>query len=174
MKIVSVDHSQKTIPAAIGCTTEEFDALKDKLKKFIKDNYKKEPLRSSYFIEGLLKEFSYSEVILVASFYCSNLIEDLEKKKAEKEKSYDKFGDADPQRIYDHIMGEREGQKGKELLGLIRAFPMPIKGTFEPNEEEMFGATDDSGVKVFMNSAGIKKQVAYVKEKQEILKGEAM
>lgn len=85
------------------------------------------------------------------------------------EKSYDKFGDADPQRIYDHIMGEREGQKGKELLGLIRAFPMPIKGTFEPNEEEMFGATDDSGVKVFMNSAGIKKQVAYVKEKQEIL-----
>lgn len=84
MKIVSVDHSQKTIPAAIGCTTEEFDALKDKLKKFIKNNYKKEPFRSSYFIEGLLKEFSYSEVILIASFYCSNLIEELEKKKAEK------------------------------------------------------------------------------------------
>ena len=86
MKIVSVDHSQKTISAAIGCTTEEFDALKDKLKKFIKDNYKKKSFKNSYFIEGLLKEFSYSEVILIASFYCSNLIEELEKKKAEKTK----------------------------------------------------------------------------------------
>lgn len=84
MKIEKIDHSQKTISAAIGYTTEEFDALKDKLKKFIKDNYKKESFKNSYFIEGLLKEFSYSEVILIASFYCSNLIEELEKKKAEK------------------------------------------------------------------------------------------
>lgn len=70
---------------------------------------------------------------------------------------YDKFGDADPDEIYEHIISERKNIAKDKLMAEIRACPLPIKGTFEPNEEELFGATDN-GTSVFINSQGIKKQ----------------
>lgn len=77
--------------------------------------------------------------------------------------SYDKYGDVDPQQIYDKIMSERESFKGDKLLAKIRAFPMPIKGTNKPDEDELFGATDNSSKSYFMNTVGIKNQVKFIK-----------
>lgn len=66
--------------------------------------------------------------------------------------AYDKWGDADPQLIYDHIMRERKKQPKDKLLGEIRGFPL--------NEEEMWGSLDGSAV--WTNSEGIKKRSIYL------------
>lgn len=65
---------------------------------------------------------------------------------------YDKFGDADPQRIYDHIMRERKNTKKDKLFGEIRGYPL--------NEAEMFEMTD--GGKFWDNHAGIEARKIYL------------
>lgn len=66
--------------------------------------------------------------------------------------SYDQYGDADANRIYDHIMRERRGKKPDEYMGEVRAFPL--------NEEEMWGSLEASSN--WSNSEGIKKRVIYL------------
>lgn len=66
--------------------------------------------------------------------------------------AYDKWGDADPQFIYDHIMRERKNVTKDKLLNEIRGFPL--------NEEEMWGSLD--GGSIWSNSEGIKKRSIYL------------
>lgn len=66
--------------------------------------------------------------------------------------AYDKFGDADPQRIYDWIMRTRKSVTKDKLMGEIRGFPL--------NEEEMFGAFDGSSL--WDNSKGIEARKIYL------------
>lgn len=69
------------------------------------------------------------------------------------ENSYDKFGDADPNRIYDLIMAERKRTPKDKLLGVIRANPL--------NEAEMFESTETNGFS-WGNREGIKKRRDYL------------
>lgn len=66
--------------------------------------------------------------------------------------AYDKWGDADPQRIYDHIMRERQNTAKDKRLAEIRGFPL--------NEKEMFESTD--GAKIWTNYDGIQKRSIYL------------
>ena len=66
--------------------------------------------------------------------------------------AYDKFGDADPERIYDFIMKERKNTPKDKLMGEIRGFPL--------NEEEAFGSFD--GGSVWSNIDGIKKRSIFL------------
>lgn len=66
--------------------------------------------------------------------------------------AYDKFGDADPQRIYDKIMSDRKTVPKDKLMGEIRGFPL--------NEEEAFGSFE--GGSVWSNIDGIKKRSIYL------------
>lgn len=66
--------------------------------------------------------------------------------------AYDKFGDADPQLIYDHIMRERNKLPKDKLLAEIRGFPL--------NEEEMFGSSD--GGNFWDNQKGISARKIYL------------
>jgi hypothetical protein len=66
--------------------------------------------------------------------------------------AYDKWGDADPERIYAHIMAERKKMPKDKLLGEIRGFPL--------NEKEMFESTE--GGKVWDNYEGIQKRSIYL------------
>lgn len=66
--------------------------------------------------------------------------------------SYDKWGDADANEIYDHIMRERAATEKEKLLGEIRGFPL--------NEEEMWGSLEGSAM--WSNSEGIKKRAIYL------------
>lgn len=77
---------------------------------------------------------------------------------------YDKFGDADPQEIYEHILRERASKTKDQLMAEVRSCPLPILGTNKPNEEELFGSTDTSNI--WINLSGIKArklQIAKVK-----------
>ena len=81
---------------------------------------------------------------------------------------YDDFGDADPQQILEHIMRERRSMPKDQLMGEIRGYPLPILNTEEPNEEELFGATDSENI--WINIAGIKaRKISVAKVKPTIV-----
>lgn len=69
------------------------------------------------------------------------------------ENSYDKFGDADPERIYDLIMAERKRTSKDKLMGVIRANPL--------NEEEMFGAFEGKNT-TWANQTGIEARKTFL------------
>lgn len=69
---------------------------------------------------------------------------------------YDIFGDADPQEILEHIHRERNNKPKDLLMAEVRGFPLPIIGTDKPNEDEIFGATDQSAI--WINISGIKSR----------------
>lgn len=66
--------------------------------------------------------------------------------------AYDKWGDADPEKIYDHIMRERKKLPKSEQLEEVRGFPL--------NDEEMFGTFD--GADFWDNTEGIKARKVYL------------
>lgn len=66
--------------------------------------------------------------------------------------AYDRFGDADPNRIYDWIMNERKNVSKDKLMGEIRGFPL--------NENEMFGSFDSSTM--WDNQKGIEERKIYL------------
>lgn len=66
--------------------------------------------------------------------------------------SYDKWGDADPNKIYDWIMRERKRQPKNKLLEEIRGFPL--------NEEEIWGSME--GGHFWDNTEGLKKRQIYL------------
>jgi hypothetical protein len=75
---------------------------------------------------------------------------------------YDKFGDADPQEIYEHIMKERATKRPDQLMEEVRGYPLPKLGTNEPDEEEIFGATDTPSR--WSNAKGIKARILELKK----------
>lgn len=66
--------------------------------------------------------------------------------------AYDKYGDADPERIYDHIIKERKKLPKDKLLAEVRGFPL--------NEQEMFESTE--GNEFWDNRKGIKERQIYL------------
>lgn len=66
--------------------------------------------------------------------------------------AYDRFGDADPDRIYDHIMKERKKLPKDKLLAEVRGFPL--------NEREMFESAE--GSEFWDNREGLKSRQIYL------------
>ncbi len=66
--------------------------------------------------------------------------------------AYDKWGDADPQVIYDFIMAARAAMPKDKLLEEVRGYPL--------NEEEMFESADSAGM--WSNHEGIKERKTYL------------
>lgn len=79
---------------------------------------------------------------------------------------YDKYGDCDPEEIYEHIMAKRKVKPKDQLMEEIRGYPLPKKGTSDPDEEQLFGVYDTNNI--WINTVGIKKR------KQEILDQKAL
>lgn len=66
--------------------------------------------------------------------------------------AYDKFGDADPERIYDWIIAERKRQPKDKLLEEVRGFPL--------NEQELWGSLE--GGDFWDNGKGIEERKIYI------------
>lgn len=66
---------------------------------------------------------------------------------------YDEYGDADPQEIFEHIHRERNNKAKEHVMAEVRGFPLPIVGTDQPDEDEIFGATDSNSV--WINKKGM-------------------
>lgn len=70
--------------------------------------------------------------------------------------AYDKWGDADPEKIYEHIMRERKKVPKDKLLAEIRGFPL--------NEREMFESSE--GGDFWDNREGLKQRQIYLLNRQ--------
>lgn len=66
--------------------------------------------------------------------------------------AYDKWGDADPDAIYAHIMRERKAVAKEKYLNEVRGFPL--------TEEEMWGSIEGSSQ--WSNTEGIKQRKLYL------------
>jgi hypothetical protein len=66
--------------------------------------------------------------------------------------AYDKWGDADPEVIYDFIMNARKAMPKDKLLEEVRGYPL--------NEQEMFESADSAGM--WSNQEGINKRKIYL------------
>lgn len=66
--------------------------------------------------------------------------------------AYDMYGDADPDKIHDHIMTERKKLPKDKLLAEVRGYPL--------NEQEMFESTEES--EMWSNQEGIVKRKNYL------------
>lgn len=67
---------------------------------------------------------------------------------------YDKYGDADPQEIFEHIMSKRTKKRKEDLMEEVRGYPLPKLGTDEADEQELFGSTDTDNI--WINIEGIR------------------
>lgn len=65
---------------------------------------------------------------------------------------YDKWGDADSDKIYDFIMSERDAKPKDKRLAEVRGYPL--------NRDEMFGSFE--GGETWSNSEGIKNRKVYL------------
>lgn len=81
---------------------------------------------------------------------------------------YDKYGDADPDEILEHILTERNNKPKDKMMAEVRGFPLPIIGTDTPNEDEIFGATDTNTI--WINKKGItERRTQVLKEKSKLV-----
>jgi len=86
--IFTFDHGQKKLHNAIGVTESYLDDLQDQIKEVLK-NYlfdenhgMKEDGSPSELVEACANEFSYSQLVVMASFFLQQRIEDFAEKAA--------------------------------------------------------------------------------------------
>ena len=79
--IFTFDHDKRQMHKAIGVTEQYMEDLHDKcgdtLKNFVFDENKepRDDMSPSQLVELCLKEFSYSEVVLLASFFLKDQLD---------------------------------------------------------------------------------------------------
>lgn len=99
--IFTFDHGQKKLHKAIGVQEEYLDELSEKVATVIRtlkcDDVKQEMIdcAPSQIVEALLSELSYSQLVLLASFYVRDKVEELEEKVARKSMSLSIMGSDD-------------------------------------------------------------------------------
>jgi hypothetical protein len=113
--IFKFDHGQKKLHKAIGVREEYLDDLGSKLSQIIRslkcDEVKKEILdvSPSEIVEVLLNEMSYSQLVLISSFYILEKIEEMEEAAERKFEELTLSSDDIPQDIKD-IIDELDGK----------------------------------------------------------------
>lgn len=88
--IFTFDHGQKKLNKAIGVEESYMDDLQEKiadtLKDYLFDEHRnmREDLSPSMLVEKCLHEFSYNQLVIMASFFLQNKLEDFANKLEEK------------------------------------------------------------------------------------------
>jgi len=107
--IFNFDHGQKKLSKAIGVTEEFLDDLqehvRDVLKDYLFDEDKnvKDDLSPSMLVEAALHEFSYNQLVMMASFFLQDKLDGFAEMMAEKLKGVVKKIAIDSDDIPDHI-----------------------------------------------------------------------
>ena len=86
--IFTFDHGQKKLHNAIGVTESYLDDLQDQIREVLKnylfdeDHGMKEDGSPSELVEACANEFSYSQLVVMASFFLQGRMEDFAEKAA--------------------------------------------------------------------------------------------
>jgi hypothetical protein len=137
--IFTFDHGQKKLEKAIGVQPSYMDDLQtqmhDLLRNHLFDENKdlKEDLSPSMLVEACLTEFSYSQLVIIASFYLQDKLngfaEKLEKKMEVLEKGIRKIAlDAEdlPPNIREFLVNMKEGNSIDDAID-ARSLPPDVK-----------------------------------------------
>ena len=98
--IFTFDHSKPTLAEAVGVNKSYIDDLEDEIKAVVVDlnldqeNQQMKECTQSQLVEAVLHEFSYSQLVLLSSFYIRSVIDSVEKR-AMKEYMKSKTADMD-------------------------------------------------------------------------------
>lgn len=110
--IFTFDHGQKKLNKAIGVSAEYLDELQDIVKKIVckpndSNDDEEEGCSPSELVEASLIEFSYSQLVLLSSFYLRDKMEQLQRFKLMRSLHSDNDDDSDdsgiPQELKDII-----------------------------------------------------------------------
>ncbi len=124
--IFTFDHGQKKLNKAVGVTSEYLDDLQDTVKKILfkahegmnnDDNADDDDgagCSPSELVEAALNEFSYSQLVLLSSFYLRDKMEEIHK------------------RLMIKMMSSEDGQMPQELKDILDK----IKNAIENRESE--------------------------------------
>ena len=101
--IFTFDHGQKKLDKAVGVTSEYLDDLQDTVKKILfkahegmnNDDEEEAGCSPSELVEAALNEFSYSQLVLLSSFYLRDKMEMIQKSAMMKYISSNADGDDD-------------------------------------------------------------------------------
>jgi hypothetical protein len=150
--IFTFDHGQKKMHKAIGVSEEFLDDLQqnvgDVLKDYLFDEDRniKDDLSPSMLVEACLHEFSYSQLVLMASFFLQNkldgFIEMMEKKMKSAVKKIALNADDVPDNIREHfIKMAEEGKTGGLIDG--EDLPQDVKDFLDGLARKQEGDGDD-------------------------------
>jgi len=154
--IFTFDHGQRKLNKAIGVEESYMDELQTQMHNLLRDHLFdenrdiKEDISPSMLVERALNEFSYSQLVIIASFYLQSKLDgfadSLEKKMETLEKGIRKIAlDAEdlPPNIREFLVNMKEGNSiddaidGRSLPPEVREFlDGLIKGKFDPDGDK--------------------------------------
>lgn len=153
--IFSFDHGQKKLHKAIGVEESYLDDLQeqiaDVLKNYVFDEDKniKDDLSPSGLVEKCLHEFSYNQLVIMASFFLQNKLDDFAQKMHQKiEGAVKKIAlDADdvPEHIREFLMNLAKDGQGDKKATAVRGedLPQEIKDFLDNLARKSEDAEDD-------------------------------
>jgi hypothetical protein len=107
--IFTFDHDQKKLHDAIGIKEDYLAELAEKLSNLVKslkvDTVKEEVIECSpsEIVQAIAEELSYSQLVLVSSFYIRDKIEEMEEKAAERYMMKKGMPDDMPEELVDMV-----------------------------------------------------------------------
>ena len=137
--IFTFDHGQRKLNKAIGVEESYMDDLQTQMHNLLRDHLFdenrdiKDDISPSMLVEASLNEFSYSQLVIIASFYLQNKLDgfadSLEKKMETLEKGIRKIAlDADdlPPNIREFLTNMKEGNSIDDAID-ANSLPPEVK-----------------------------------------------
>jgi tryptophanyl-tRNA synthetase len=150
--IFSFDHGQKKMSKAIGVTEEFLGDLEEQVRDVIKDTLFdedrniKEDISPSMLVEAALHNFSYSQLVMMSSFFLQDKLDGFTEMMEKKLKGVVKKIAIDSDNIPDHIKEmlinmAREGKSGGLIDG--NDLPQELKDFLDGIASKQDGDGDD-------------------------------
>ncbi len=153
--IFSFDHGQKKLHKAIGVEDSYLDDLQEQIGNVLKDHLFdedrniKDDLSPSMLVETCLHEFSYNQLVIMASFFLQNKLDDFAQTLNQKLKGAVKkiALDADdvPEHIREFLMNLAKDGQGDKKATAVRGedLPQEIKDFLDDLARKSEDAEDD-------------------------------
>jgi len=118
--IFTFDHGQKKLHKAIGVKEQYLDDLSDKIRDVVvelkcnEDGRTINDISPSQVVEIMLNELSYSQLVIMSSFFVLNKIEEIEKK-SDEDREFDVMTSDE---VPEHIKDILRDVKGRNISSM--------------------------------------------------------
>ena len=153
--IFTFDHGQRKLNKAIGVEESYMDDLQTQIGNLLKNHLfdenrnLKDDISPSMLVEAALNEFSYSQLVIIASFFLQQKLDgfadSLEEKVKGLEKTVRKIAlDAEdlPENVRDFLLNTKEGDTPGDAID-SRSLPPEVKNFLDGLIKKKFGIDPD-------------------------------